>query len=739
MGPQHNHQFVSTSEIMYRPDTPFRQAFADYGVDWNYLPNPQKTSAVIGNDVWVGQDVILGPGITLGDGCVVAAGAIVTKDVAPYAIVGGVPAKLIKYRFKDEIVDQLLKLKWWDYAIPEMTELPFDAPEAFIDAMRDKIAGGGMKPLEPIGKLLDVLQGLSDLPVKAVTRADPESETQPEAIRLVIWDLDETFWKGTLTEGGIRQYVQENHDIVVELARRGIISSICSRNDLEPVKAVLEQSGLWDYFVFPSIDWEPKGPRLRSLIETAQLRAPTVLFIDDNPMNLSEAEHFCPGIRTATPDIIDGLLDDPLCAGKADLALTRLRHYKLLETKKVDKDAAQDNLAFLRKSGIRIEIEYDVDAHIDRAIELVNRTNQLNFTKYRLPENEDDARRELRSLISLHWVVAGLVRVRDNYGDYGLCGFYTVSRTLTDHHFLHFCFSCRTLGMGVEAFVFDMLGRPSLHVVGDVLTDVRASQRPDWIVLDNAGQAAADGAERKLVGSLHISGGCDLSPMLHYLAPLCDRVLDRLNVVYADREIRLEHSSLVARALRPLDEAALAAFTSVGYAPEHLNPAFFQASPNSVWILSFWADGYEWVFRHKATGELVPVSMNMDEAALGKGPWADVYPALMSDFENLREISKEQFSNNLRQILDAIPDDALVFLVMLNERDSKMDAVTECLNEVAQAPDAFGPKRITIMRITDFTDEVHPWHQFDRMVYYRLSQAILAEIKKASTARGTGV
>ncbi len=77
-------------------------------------PRPEKPTR-IGNDVWVGLEAIILPGITIADGAVIAAGTVVTKDVPPYAVVGGNPATILKFRFRPEIIAALLQIRWWDW------------------------------------------------------------------------------------------------------------------------------------------------------------------------------------------------------------------------------------------------------------------------------------------------------------------------------------------------------------------------------------------------------------------------------------------------------------------------------------------------------------------------------------------------------------------------------------------------------------------------------------------------
>jgi len=75
-----------------------------------------KGSIIIGNNVWIGDNVIILSGVKVGDGAVIGAASVVTKDVAPYAIAAGNPAKVVKKRFSDEIIDQLTQVKWWDWS-----------------------------------------------------------------------------------------------------------------------------------------------------------------------------------------------------------------------------------------------------------------------------------------------------------------------------------------------------------------------------------------------------------------------------------------------------------------------------------------------------------------------------------------------------------------------------------------------------------------------------------------------
>jgi acetyltransferase-like isoleucine patch superfamily enzyme len=97
---------------------PFDYMFAD-GKDIR-RGSSAKGDVIIGNDVWLGDGALVLSGVRIGDGAVVAARAVVTKDVPPYAIVGGIPAKIIRMRFPPEIVTALLRIRWWDWPVEQI-------------------------------------------------------------------------------------------------------------------------------------------------------------------------------------------------------------------------------------------------------------------------------------------------------------------------------------------------------------------------------------------------------------------------------------------------------------------------------------------------------------------------------------------------------------------------------------------------------------------------------------------
>jgi virginiamycin A acetyltransferase len=113
-------ELLSTSLFMMASEPDLWMIFhEDHNTQFqNVQPNPQKRGTIIGNDVWIGQDATVMRGLTIGDGAVIAASSVVTKDVPPFAIVGGNPAKLIRFRFPPDVIEELMTLRWWRYAYP---------------------------------------------------------------------------------------------------------------------------------------------------------------------------------------------------------------------------------------------------------------------------------------------------------------------------------------------------------------------------------------------------------------------------------------------------------------------------------------------------------------------------------------------------------------------------------------------------------------------------------------------
>lgn len=341
-----------------------------------------------------------------------------------------------------------------------------------------------------------------------------EKSTIPfEQVKLVIWDMDQTFWRGIISEGQIA-LPEENIWLIQALTDCGVINSISSKNDANQVMAVLQERGIAEYFVFADINWQNKGEQISKKLMDMHLRPENVLFVDDDIRNLEEALYYNPGLMTAKPDVIPELMTYVKKQNKTDIGHKRLAQYKLLEQKRKIESTFSSKEQFLQYSNIVMEICEDCLPEIDRIAELVARTNQLNFTKNR------DSKEELQLLLQNDNVKKGYIRVRDIYGDYGITGFYAYEQDNVEMR--HFLFSCRVMGMGIAERLYHFLGTPKIRVTEPVVIKLEEAADAPWVNcvwvhptqdLENPTQKQGSNAIKVLM-----KGPCDMSVIGSYLS-----------------------------------------------------------------------------------------------------------------------------------------------------------------------------------------------------------------------------
>lgn len=258
-------------------------------------------------------------------------------------------------------------------------------------------------------------------------------------IKLIVWDLDGILWSGTLAEEGPKEINYDVINFIKDTESKGIVHSICSKNDFNNAKEYLTKLEIFDLFVFPSIEYTAKGLRIKNIIENCQLRPSNVLFVDDNRINTNETRYFLQDIHIENDTkFIKNFF--------YQISKSRTHLYKILEKKSLDKD----NIDFLIDSDIHITITNSNDCILfhDRIVELVNRSNVLNFTKSRM--NVDFSDNNIAPYFHFNIPRQNYaVFAWDKYGYYGLIGYFSSWDQKTVEHFV---FSCRVLNMGIENF-----------------------------------------------------------------------------------------------------------------------------------------------------------------------------------------------------------------------------------------------------------------------------------------------
>jgi FkbH-like protein len=548
-----------------------------------------------------------------------------------------------------------------------------------------------------------------------------------ENVKLVIWDLDDTFWRGTLSEGVVNK-IDSNMDLVKELVNRGIMCSIVSKNEYDDAIKILHDWGIDDYFIFPQISWSTKGNVVKNLLKQCNLRAENTWFIDDNISNIEEVKHYNPGITGIHPDYLaeNDILKMKEFQGKNDKNHSRLKQYKLMEIRAEVSKEYENNEEFLKSSEITIQIFNDCKEQFDRILELINRTNQMNYTKKRLISDD------LELLLNDPDSECAYITVYDKFGEYGIVGFYA----LKNGELLHYLFSCRIIGFGVENYLYKKLGYPSIRIIGDVAVPLTKTKDIDWIlegenrIVDK--NMCLNNSKRP---QLLLIGGCDLKQASRYLAGEFI-VKEEFNNIFDGYDVRTSLVSQLLYAEDLSDSVKDELCTNLPFFNKEVTFATQIFNPEIKVIVYSVVDDYIRAFyKHKKYDCLVGIGDYWDPEEKLKEFNEEHLEYFRNNFTYVGKEDAKVFEANLNTLIERINANTKLIIINGVELDvSEWIGVDRCnrnkeMNEVVDRV----IKNHKNVYLVDMRNLVHDKSQlpkmdnrhFDRKTYYDIANSII--------------
>ena len=297
---------------------------------------------------------------------------------------------------------------------------------------------------------------------------------RPTTVKCLVWDLDDTLWRGTLAEGDTVRPSEEARALIKTLDGRGILQSIASKNDHDRAWAALEEFGLAEYFVLPQISWGPKSAAVRAIAEGLSFDQGTVAFLDDRATERAEVAFHLPRVRCYPVEDLPGLaalLEFNPAHVTADSARRRSMYQAGFQ-----RTAAQDQFAgsdedFLRTLNLRMGIAHAGESDLARVEELTLRTSQMNATgvHYSL-----ETLRQL-SADPRHDVL--IVTLDDRFGSHGAVGILLLERHAKVWNLKLLATSCRVVSLGAGATIINWLIDQAAQAGVHLLADFRRTER----------------------------------------------------------------------------------------------------------------------------------------------------------------------------------------------------------------------------------------------------------------------
>lgn len=289
--------------------------------------------------------------------------------------------------------------------------------------------------------------------------AVPQKSASADKVKCVVWDLDNTLWKGVIGDDGKAgvQAVPEALKLIQRLDQRGIIQTVVSKNEYATAWEKLVELKLDQFFLYPAINWNPKSVNIALIAKELNVNVNSFALLDDSVFEREEVLAAYPQVRVYDPAVMASLLDYE----EFDVPVTKeagLRRIKYLEDinrKSVEKSWNGSLDEFLKECSIELKVRcVHLQEQIDRCLELLQRSNQFNLSGKRYSADEFLA--HLRNPDFDSYVL----EVQDRYGDYGIVGFVSVQKKSDAVIATDFVMSCRVARKKIEnAFFYWYLSR----------------------------------------------------------------------------------------------------------------------------------------------------------------------------------------------------------------------------------------------------------------------------------------
>lgn len=295
-----------------------------------------------------------------------------------------------------------------------------------------------------------------------------------ETVKCLVWDLDQTLWRGVLLEDGQVTLADGIREVIVELDRRGILQSVASRNDHDYAWGWLVKLGVADYFVLPQIGWGRKSDAVRAVADRLGFAHHTIAFIDDQPAERAEVAHYLPEVR-CYPAEDAGTLTARAEFTPPAITVDSVRRRAMYQAG-FRRDAERASFTgpdeeFLRTLDLQMVIYRAAADDLARAAELTVRTSQMNATGVHYPEAK------LRALLADPDHEVLVATLDDRFGPHGVVGLVLLARYPAVWHLKLLATSCRVVPFGAGAVILRWLTDRAAAAGVHLVADFRATQR----------------------------------------------------------------------------------------------------------------------------------------------------------------------------------------------------------------------------------------------------------------------